>query len=174
MAFTRTVTVSKAFSRNDLLRLQVTIGLRRAKVEQGTIDKLRTAVARHWVEKIVVYGVDTSERAWCSLTMSIDWGRHELHLAAGRTTVSIDERWGNDTAVELDETLLLFEEFVAARKLTPRVHVWYTKGTDHNAIRTALGFVTAKPMGWAGYARGVVVGIPEIDEMSIGFDMVPD
>lgn len=173
MAFTRTATVTKTFSRIDLLKMQVTIALRRTRVAKTTISKIQMGMDRRWIEKIIIYGVDGTGKAWCGLTIRIDWARHQLHMAAGRTTVAIDERWEDDTAVELDETLRLFEDFVATRDLQPLIHVWYPSGLNHSQIRQDLGFVTANSVSWAGHHHGVTVGIPEIDEMTIGFDMVP-
>src|SRR6266404_3530448 len=128
--YTRTATTSKTFTRIDLLKLQVVIALRRARVAPATVGKIRKGVENGWLEKIVVYGVDSSDLVWCQLTLSIDWAQHSIHLTAGRVSVSIDDRWANDTAIEVDETLGLFEQFTRAKGLTSKVHVWYSPQED--------------------------------------------
>jgi len=171
--YTRTTTTTKTFTRIDLLKLQVVIALRRARVDASMVGKIRTGVEKGWIEKIVVYGVDSGGQAWCQLTMKIDWAQHQLHLTAGRLTVSIDDRWTNDTAIELDETLDLFEQYSRAKGLSSRAYVWYPSRLDRSSIQKALGFVTATPMVWAGQAQGAAMKIPELDELTVGFDMVP-
>src|SRR6185369_841055 len=116
MTYTRTATSTKTFDRIELLKLQVAIALRRASIPESTVDKIRRGVDRQWIDRVVVYGRDGHERAWCSLTLHIDWNKHQLHLDAGRATVVIDDRWTSDTAVELDEALRLFQGFVDERR----------------------------------------------------------
>ena len=173
ITYSRTATTTKTFTRIDLLKLQVVIALRRARIDSGTVNKIRNGVEKGWIEKIVVYGIDANDLAWCQLTMTIDWSQHKLHLTAGRISVSIDDRWKNDTAIEVDETLGLFEQYTQAKGLTSKVFVWYPNHVERESVQRALGFVTASPMNWAGQLQGTAMKIPELDELAIGFDMVP-
>jgi hypothetical protein len=173
ITYSRTATTTKTFTRIDLLKLQVVIAMRRARIDPGTVNKIRTGVEKGWIEKIVVYGIDANNLAWCQLTTTIDWSQHKLHLTAGRITVSIDDRWENDTAIEVDETLGLFEQYTRAKGLTSKAYVWYSNNVDRKSVQEALGFVTAEPMEWAGKLQGTAMKIPELDELAVGFDMVP-
>jgi hypothetical protein len=174
MATTRTQTATKTYSRIDLLTLQVRVALRRAGIEPALVEKIRGAVEKHWIARILIYGKDAQGRASCLLLMEIDWPRHTLHAQAGRTTVEIDHRWTGDTAIELDETLSMFEEFIRVKRLRPVLEVTYAKSSTatYDQIQRALGFVDAEPVVWAGYREEVMMKIPELDELSVGFFMV--
>ncbi|WP_084956710.1 hypothetical protein [Thermoactinospora rubra] len=161
----------------DALISQVRIALRRTYIASSTIEKVSRGIRNQWIEKITICGEDTSGLIWCQLALRIDWARHQLHMTAGRTTITYDERWTDGTSIELDEALSLYDRYIRSKgsALTSRVYVYYISGitpTQRADIQRALGFVTAQPRKWAGEQSGTTMMIPELDEITVDFGMV--
>ncbi|HKF56116.1 MAG TPA: hypothetical protein VKJ45_11745 [Blastocatellia bacterium] len=176
MVYTRTFTSTKTFLRVQALKLQLRIALRRAlrpgALTQASIDGIMKGVDKEYIEWLRIYGFDVSGRARCELSLHIDWNRYEVHIGAGRTTIEIDDRWPDQAAIELNETLELFNEFVVNNNLSTKWRVAYRPWLSGEAINRELGFVTPKPLTWAGKREGFANVIPELDEIRIEFWMV--
>ncbi len=170
---TRTRTSTKTFARIDLLELQIDRVLTRTCVSGK--EAILRGIREGWIMEVSVYGVDASGLCWAELFIKIDWERHKMHLAAGRSTVSIDSRWSQDsTAVETDKTLALFERYRAEHGLHGLCHVRYRTGINRQQANLALGFTAADPIRWKGGHVGTHMSIPELDEFSIGVELIPD
>jgi hypothetical protein len=104
--------------------------------------------------------------------MKIDWERNEIHVKAGRNNVVIDSRWRDDVAIEVDKTMTLFEEYCAGRDFEIGCYVWYASGVDAVYANSVLGLVDATDVTWAGPLAGTEMTIPEIDEFTIGINLV--
>ena len=88
--------------------------------------------------------------------------------------MSYDERWSEGTSIELDEALGLYEGYVSSQRwrLSPHLYVNYRKDVDRNGANQALGFSPASPKKWAGQKSGTKMMIPELDEVTVEFEMV--
>jgi hypothetical protein len=104
--------------------------------------------------------------------MKIDWDRNELHVKTGRNNVVIDSRWRDDVAIEVDKTMTLFEEYCAGRDFEIVCYMRYASGVDRVHAHSVLGFVDTPDVTWAGPLAGTEMTIPEIDEFTIGINLV--
>lgn len=172
MARTQTTSTTRTFARLDLLKIQVMTALRRSGVSESVASKVRLGLDKRYIAIVDVYGVDSAGMAWCHLRLTIDWRAHKLHIEAGRTTVQIDGRWIDNTAVEIDETLRVFEAYMASRPLTIKLFVEYAEGVDRNRADAELGFVPGTRPNWAGEPVGDSYNVRDLDELSIGIEMV--
>jgi hypothetical protein len=169
MATTRTLTATKTFARIGLLKLQVSIALRRTTtLSDSALERLLKGVQNQWINRINVYGLDANRKARCQLIIQIDWQRHRVHIAAGRTTVSTGKGWPNDLAFELGDSVALFQEYVRENSLTT---YWTTNHPDLGAKRDQvlkeMGLADADPVVWAGPKESVRFNVPELDELSV-------
>jgi hypothetical protein len=169
MAKTSTLTATKTFARIELLKLQVSIALKRTTtLSNEALERLLKGVQNQWINRINVYGLDASRKARCQLVIQIDWQRHKVHIAAGRTTVSTGKGWPNDFAYELGDSIALFQEYVRENALTT---YWTTNHPDLGARRgqvlKEMGLVDADPIVWAGSKESVHFNVPELDELSV-------
>ena len=172
MAITRTRTATKTFTRVTLIKLQVDRILSRCDVDGDTIMKILMGIEEKWIQDIHVYALDGATKCWAELHVKIDWDRNQLHVTAGREQVTIDTRWRDDIAIEVEKTLALFEEYCQDKSLRFEVHTRYRRGVDRDSVNTRLGFVTAIPVQWAGKSFGSAMTVPEVDEFTIGINLV--
>jgi hypothetical protein len=174
MATTRTFSATKTFPRIALLKLQVSIALKRTTtLSQSSLDKILKGVDNQWIDRINVFGMDASNKAWCQLTIRIDWARHRIHIAAGRTTVSIGKGWLDDTALELGDSIKLFQDYVAENGLRTYWTInTVSLGNRRDAAFSAMGLKNADPIQWAGPKANVHFNVPELDEMSVDLYLV--
>src|SRR5438876_643879 len=98
---------------------------RTTNISQETLQTLIIGVDRRWIASFLVYGFDHSNLCRAELTFEIDWDEYQLHMSRGKTTVTIDQRWENDTAIEVDEVIRLFNEFVETCRLRTEWMVRY-------------------------------------------------
>jgi hypothetical protein len=129
-------------------------------------------VQNEWIEWIHVFGFDQLDQARCLLTLHIDWYKYQAHISAGRTTVEIDDRWPDETAIELHEVLELFNDFAHNNGLRTEWRVAYRPSLDRDEINRILGFQRAAPVSWAGNREGIKNVIPELDETTVEFWIV--
>ncbi|MEU8150168.1 hypothetical protein [Nonomuraea sp. NPDC048901] len=181
MAYTytrsRTETTTFTLTRMDAVISQVRTALRRTYTPSSTIEKVCRGIQNQWIEKVTICGEDDYGSIWCQLALHIDWTRYQLHMTAGRTTITYDQRWAEGASIELDEALLLYDRYVKSKggSLRSHVYVYYISGTSHSwrsQVQQALGFVTAQPKTWAGQQSGTKMMIPELDEITVDFSMV--
>ncbi|WP_432141344.1 hypothetical protein [Streptomyces sp. bgisy084] len=152
----------------DLLEQQVRVALRRANVSQVSLDTAVAGVRKKYIVKLQIYATASTGKAIGLLEIRIDWQRHEFHMSMGGDTVKLDSRWENDTAIEIDEALNVFEGFLTRSGVTTLVRYVYYPGADIEAIGRELGTRPSKPMAWAG---SVIDGSPFrlslLDEASV-------
>ena len=172
MAITRTRTATKTFTRLTLIKLQLDRILSRCNVDNDTIMKILGGIDEKWIEDLHVYGLDPAARCWAELHVKIDWDRNELHVTAGREQLTIDTRWRDDIAIEVEKTLALFEEYCQDKSLHFDAHVRYRLGVNRDMVNRRLGFVAAEPVQWAGQSFGSAMSVPELDEFTIGINLV--
>lgn len=167
MAYTSTRTATKTFTRIQLIKTQVRIALRRTTdVSSEALKRIYDkGIDNRWIKKITVYGMDSKKYCRAQLTLEIDWEEHNLQLARGKATIAIDGRWQNDTAIELDEVISLFNEYVSEYSLTTQIQFNYVDGLDRDAANQNLGCVSAEPIKWE---RGWSSAIPELPELRVG------
>lgn len=169
MAMTNTLSRTKTYPRIDLLKLQVSIALKRTTtLSDDALKRLSKGIQNQWINRIDVYGVDSAAEARCQLAIIIDWQLHRVHIAAGRTTVSPHKGWPDDLAFELGDSIELFMEYVREHGLTT---TWITGhpplGHRRAAIFAELGLIDADAPRWAGGKADVKFNVPELDEMTI-------
>lgn len=175
MASTRTATTARTFSRLDLMTMQVERILERCHVSEGTATKIARGIKEKWLAELSVYGLDSDGAAVAQLYMTIDWQKHEIHVAAGRETVTVDGRWRQGIAIEVEKALALFGDVCEAENLTNDLHARYRPGVDHAVVDASLGFKDAEPVKWRSGVVGSAMTIPEIDEVVVGVKIaVPD
>jgi hypothetical protein len=169
MATTSTLTRTKTFVRIELLKLQVSIALRRTTTLSGSaLDRLLKGVQNQWINRINVYGLDADKKARCQLVIQIDWQRYRVHIAAGRTTVSTGKGWPSDLAFEIGDSIQLFQDYVRENSLST---YWTANqpdlGTKRDQVLKEMGLKDADPITWAGSKESVHFNVPELDELGV-------
>jgi hypothetical protein len=172
MASTFTQTATKTFTRLELIKTQVRIALRRTtnisiETLQNTFDR---GLDNRWIAKIIICGVDSKNYCRAQLILEIDWDKYDLQLARGKATIAIDGRWKDDSAIELDEIVALFNKCVSEYSLTTKLQTRHPKGLSDEVYRK-LGLVDAEPITWQ---RGWSSQIPELPELRVGCYIAED
>jgi hypothetical protein len=168
MASTRSIT--KAYARIDLLKLQFSVALKRTTdLSDAAVERLLKGIENQWINRIEIYGVDSADKAWCQLRIIIDWRRHQIHIAAGRTVVSPYKGWPDDLAFELSDTIEVFMEYVRQYGLET---TWITGhprlGERRAAIFAELGLVDRDAPAWARRrVANTAFSVPELDELTV-------
>ena len=170
MSSTYTRTASATYTRMSLLILQVKITLRRTtKISEERLRRtFETGLKEKLIGKIHIYALDKNERCRAQLTLEIDWKRHELHIREGREYITIDNRWENNTAIELDEIIRLFNEYTQAKRLNTIWRLNYAPNVDTEYARKKLDLVDGKLLEWYGRKESYVTKIQELDECKVG------
>jgi hypothetical protein len=175
MSSTRTYTATKTWSRLNLIKLQVRIMLQRgAVITREGVDSVVKGVENKWIDRVFLYGFDKNNRVNCELVIGIQWSRHEVHMTAGRLKVTTTG-WTNDTSIELQECLTLFNEYVEANSLRSECQVSYASHyseLEKSEFNRVLGFVPGTPPIWSAQSDGVTSKIPELDEVSVSLFLV--
>jgi hypothetical protein len=174
MAVTRTQTATKTFTRVSLIKMQVDRVMTRAGLSAGSAEKILHGIEKRWIAHVFLYGLDGAGLCHCELFMRIDWQRNQIHIAAGRDQVTIDSRWRDDVAVEVEKAMMLFEEYVAEKQLKVVVHTRYGVGVDRQLANRELGFVNATDVKWAGGTVGSSMTVPEVDEFTVGINLLDE
>jgi hypothetical protein len=168
ISLTRTATATRTFTRMDLMKMQIQRILLRCRVDTVATSKLLLGVSKKWIHQISLYGMDTNGQCVGELFVAIDWTKNELHVAAGRNTVTIDQRWQDDIAIEVEMALKLFEELCQAELLSTTWQCRYRANIDGSTANEHLGFRNATPVTWRGGFTGAGMSIPELDEFTVG------
>lgn len=165
--FTRTAT--RTYTRIGLLKMQIRIALRRTTGEcDNTLNRVIDKGLDHqWIGRVLIYAVDKSCMCRAQLTLDIDWDEHKLQLSRGHVSVSIDERWKDDTAIELDEIIALFNRYVEEYGLDTKWACYKATSAkiSMEEYLKELGLVYGKPIQWE---RGWSSPIPELPELRVG------
>ncbi|BCK70020.1 hypothetical protein Srufu_039730 [Streptomyces libani subsp. rufus] len=162
------ITIARTFTRMNLLEQQIRVALRRANAPKKSLDVAVAGVRKKYIVKLQIYATASTGKAIGLLEIRIDWQRHKFHISTSGDTVAIDSRWENDTAVEIDEALNVFEGFLAHSGVTTLVRYVYYPGADVEAIGRELGTQPSKPMAWAGTViDGSPFKLSLLDEASV-------
>jgi len=167
---TFTYTATATFARIELMKMQIRIALRRATNLQGSsLDAIGLAIEKRWINKVVVYGINGYGLCRSQLVLSVDWNEYDRQMSKGRITVSIDERWIDNTAIEIDEAVNLFNRFVVENTLRTEVQHFHPPGVDIDMVCRELGWSRAKPIQWDGIRQQAWSNqIPELSELRVG------
>jgi hypothetical protein len=173
----RLSSITRTYTRIDLIKSQVRIALRRTTdINDYTIENyILLEIAYQNISEVNVYGLDSSNLCKAQLIMTIDWKDNNLQIANGKATVVITEdggTWKNNTAIELRETISLFIDYAEAHNLKAKCHIRYATGVNHEQSDRVLGLVNLKPIKWKDKANGFEFDIPEIREFRVGFSCV--
>jgi hypothetical protein len=171
MAITRSATHTSAYTRMALIKLQVSRVLQRTRIDASSARKILLGIEKRWISEISVYGLDGKDVCHIELYMKIDWSRNEIHISAGRDSIDIDERWHDGISIEVEQSMALFEDYARELALHNIFRVRYSPGVDLQFVRNQLGFKGAEPVKWRDGFRGTAMGIPELDEFTIGIRM---
>lgn len=171
MAITTTATFTSVFTRMELIKLQVERVLTRSGLPEASISKILQGVDERLISEISVYGLDDQGDCHAELIVKIDWARNTMHMTAGRDTVRVDVGWQGGISTEIDLALGKFELFVREIGLKKVVHTRYGPGVDREAANRRLGFRAVAPVRWRGGTIGTVMGVPELDEVSVGLNV---
>ena len=173
MATTRAFT--STYTRIELIKTQFRVTLRRTTlIENDTLEVIERAIDNKWIKELTIYAFDYYNYCRGELTLIIDWNEFDIHMSQGNVKVAIDDQmWNNQTAVEIDELIRLFNKFVQSKGLQTRFVVQYPSHLDSNYINSQLGFVTADPVTWAkGGTINESLSIEELPELKIGLRLI--
>lgn len=168
MAVTRTVT--KTFTRIDLMIMQVRIALKQTlDISEEQFDRVfRQGLQLHLIGKVCIYGVDGTGLCWAQILLEIDWLRHQVHVSAGRDSIGIDRRWRDETCPALQEIVPMFNDYVEEQNLSTLWQIYYAPGIDEAYARNLLGLVTAQAPTWAGEPESSSWDTVGLDELKVG------
>lgn len=179
MAFT--VTSAKTFARVVLLKMQLRAALRRTtNISEERLTSLMKGVSKKMIRNFSIYGFDSTGLCRAELILDIDWGEHDLQVTVGKATVAIDEdKWRDGTAIEVDEAVAAFQDFVEEQNLRTE---WRSRMSreiskdeqKYQAALSELGLTTAEPVKWAGKKQGVQMTIDELPELHVGLYLSED
>ena len=174
MTSTFTATSTYTYARLQLLKLQIEIAIRRiGGVSASFQQSILNGLDKRLIGEVSFYALDASNLCRAQLDLTIDWARHELEVTSGRATVTIDGRWRESAAIEVDAAIDLFNRYVHENSLSSRCLVSYARGVDGTAANRELGLKDAEPMKWAEGDR-VTRGynIPELKELRVGLRLL--
>ena len=176
MPVTVTQAKSKTFTRIDLLATQIRISLRRTTdISDIYLELMKKGIKNKWLKQFHIYGLDNTNLCQAQLILETDWDEHNYQLSLTRNTVSIDtKKWQNNTAIEVDEAINLFNEFVKDAELTTEWRVFYSDEVEKDPVKRKevqreLRLVDVPPINWAGETEsGDISKITELPELRIG------
>jgi hypothetical protein len=175
MTTTSTYTRTTAFPRLEIIKAQVRKALRRTtNISLAALSKtVEAGIDNHWLYKFTIYGLDSRKLCRAQLILEIDWDEYDFQLSRGRAVVVIDERWEDNTSIEVDEAILLFNKFVNSYSLTTKWRVTHTPGLNTNEIFRNLGLGRVKPLNW-GNSNPTEwrQTIPEIPDLCVGLYLI--
>lgn len=174
MATTVTRTQAITFTRLGIIKIQFRYLLRKTTdISLETLERLEKGLENAWIKQINIYGFDGQKLCRAQLMLQVDWDEYKYQLACGRATVAIDNKWIDNIAIEVDEPIIMFNDFVKEKSLTIKWGVVYTKlvyadDAKLKEVRSTLGL---EPMGTIKWAEELTEEwsktIPEILELGV-------
>jgi hypothetical protein len=166
---TQTATATKTFTRVRLLKMQVNIALRRTtQISEDILEStFAKGIERQWINKIMVYGVDSKNYCLAQLTLDVDWDEHNLQINCGKLNVQVSEKWKDSIAIELDEVIKSFNEYVNDHSLTTKVQFSCVNGLDMGMIDRELNACSSQAVEWKTSSWSS--SIPELSELRVGY-----
>ncbi len=178
MAKTVTYAKTKTYTRINLIKAQVEIALCRTTDLSMEIimNSILAGIEKQWISQVNVYGLDRQNLCRAQLIMNIDWDKYNLQMSNGNATVVIAENprtWKDNTAIELNKAISLFNDYVRENSLKTKCYTSYAPGVNRAEANYILGMVNAESIRWKRKATGLLdFEIPEIKELRIGFHCV--
>lgn len=110
---------TKTFTRLQLIKSQIRKALRRTTdiSSQSLINIFDKRLDSHQISEVIINAIDNENFCRAQMALEIDWDEYALQIARGNVTVSVDKRWTDDTAIEIDEVASLFNEYVSKYSL---------------------------------------------------------
>ena len=169
MAVTSSRTLTKTFARSELLKWQILTALRRTvSLREETRIRLNQALDRQWVKAVHIYGITDEGECSGKLILQVDWDEYKLHIYRGKGVITIDGSWTNRTALEVDEAVSIFTEWVEQHRLTTRYAIESVTPEDGTELSRFLGFLPTEEPKWSGDAHGTTLSNRDLSELSIG------
>lgn len=159
--------------------MQVSVALRRTTfISEDKLQQLLIGLNEKWIEEFSVYAFDHNNLCRAQLVLIMDWKEHTAQLNLGHDDVTINQKWENNTAIELDESIRLFNGYVNSESLWTEWRVTYTEAVRSNPalldlVRRTLGTHAGDTITWAGKREGHDYVIPELSEMKVGCYIIP-
>lgn len=173
MSKTNTKTGTFTFARLELIKMQIRIAIRRASgISNASLESINKGLDNRWIRVVNIYGFDNQRICHAKLSIEIDWHEHKIQLSKGKTMVSIDG-WKDNTSIEIDESLNVFNKYIKVNNLKTEWSVIYQSHFDRDYINEQLGFTTMSPIQWATN-KGVtsITNIPELSEITVGLKII--
>ena len=165
-----TYTSAVTIARLDLIKLQFKIALRRTTgISEHSWKKIEKGLSKGWIKTLNIYAFNSKGLCKAQIELEVDWHQHDVELRNGKTTIALDEGWINNTAIEVDEVIQIFKDYVSHNNLNIKWCVFYPSHLDADEINRKLGFVKAKPIKWSGKKEGANFSIPELKELRVGY-----
>lgn len=180
MTVTQTRTSTKTYTRMALIKEQVRRILRRTTdMSAEAIAKIEKGIDQKYIKKFIVYALNKENLCRGELIFEIDWDEYEIQISRGRTSITIDKRWVDDTAIEVDEVVILFNQFVSTQELTTKSAWYYSAEIAGNAdekkrIMAELGHTNFEGVKWSKDKYGVTHQIPELPEVKVGCYLIDE
>lgn len=177
MASTNTFTATKTFTRMNLLKMQIRIALRNTSdiAYESLNNIVNQGIEKKYLKKINVYGIDEEKYCRAQMSMEIDWDEHNLQMSKGKVTVAVDKKWKDDTAVEVDEVVQLFNDIVEYWSLKTQVHYVYSPNVDTEKVNKELGLSSAENIQWKTATKDETSKkIPKLSELKVGIRLAAD
>lgn len=151
---TGTQTFTFTYSRLRLLVLQMTLVVRKTTGSTSIGDILKRGFENEWLETVSVHALDSDDKLWAQITMSIDWKLHKFHISQGSDEIAVNSNLPEteQLSVAIDELIKFFNELVDENKhRTEWVVNYSSKVTRENMeqVRKELGLVPAPIREWA-------------------------
>ncbi|MEA5470984.1 hypothetical protein [Spirulina sp. 06S082] len=172
MTFTNTYTTTS--SRLSLLRMQIRIALRQTTdiSEFSLKNTIEKGIEKQWIEKVYIYAFDNNNLCRGELIFKIDWNLHNSFISDGKATIALDPRyWIADDllAIEVDEAVKLFNEFIDQNNLNTKWRASYLSSVDRDYANSQLGLKRGDPIKWAGENLAQKnIELAKLPELNIG------
>ena len=166
----QTITVPRI----QLINTQIRVALRRtSNINESSLRSIEKGILNKWINRIDIYGFDKKNYCRAQLSLEIDWNEHGLQISKGKVSVTLDESWNDNTSVEIDEAVRIFNRFLNDYRLSSKWTVTYRPELNRNNINAQLGFSQANPIKWVqGKNLPHTMSINELPELKVGFKFV--
>ena len=175
--YSSTVSNTLTFTRLQILKSQISITLNRTTIiDPETLKSVIKGIENKWIEIIKVYALDSNKLCIGELILNIDWDKYNQELSKGNATVVFkDNIYKEDTILEIDQVVILFNEFVKHNNCNTYFVLKYPADLDSVYINGQLGFTFVDPPIWKSTTTiGQGIQIDEMPELKIGFRLIDD
>jgi hypothetical protein len=175
----RTHAQTRTLPRLATIRVQVRKFMMRSLGDRAPAERSRRSIERgldnQWIERVGVIAMNSDDKLLAELILTVDWEKYSVHLSQGRTEVTLDPRWPDETALEIVAAADLFYDFWSSQDLKTSCYLTYRPELDRDEINRQLGFRSAAQRSWAATPEQVLKdAIPELSEVNVEMFMVLD